>query len=95
MNEDRVDKIVSSVMMIIGYGGMASCIVNHNSDHIDLVVRIMIMTITVSMIIVLEAMMITRIVEGCSSSIQRCKCGCGIESCSCLSLSHDAAVIDE
>ena len=95
MNEDRVDKVVSSVMMIIGYGGMASCIVNHNDDHIDLVVRIIIMTIIVSMIIVLEAMMITRIVEECSSSIQRCKCGCGIESCSCLSLFHDAAVINE
>ncbi len=95
MNEDRVDKIVSSVMMIIGYGGMASCIVNHNSDHIDLVVRIMIMTIIVSMIIVLEAVIITRIIERRSSSIQRCKCGCSIESCSCLSLSHDAAVIDE
>ena len=95
MNEDRIDKVVSSVVMIIGYGGMASCIVNHNDDHIALVVRIIIMTIIVSMIIVLELMMITRIVEGRSSPIQRCKCGCGIESCSCLSLSHDAAVINE
>ena len=95
MNEDRVDKVVSSVMMVIGYGGMASCIVNHNDDHIALVVRIIIMTIIVSMIIVPEVMIITRIVGGCSSSIQRCKCGCGIESCSCLSLSHDTAVVNE